>query len=57
MKTSCTNQLGIKVGVRRGKKEGVTPPANTPFYKQASEQIVKDDVIGFSSTSGICSWR
>jgi hypothetical protein len=28
---------------------GVTPPAPTPLYKQASGQISKDDENGFSS--------
>jgi hypothetical protein len=44
-----TDQLGIRVVVREG---GVTPP--TPmhsFLQQASGQIFKDDVNGFSSTS------
>jgi hypothetical protein len=44
----------IRWGVRRGRKGDVTSPANTPFYKQASGHIFKDDVNGFSSTSGIC---
>jgi hypothetical protein len=30
----------------------VTPPSPTPFYKQASGQIYKDDVNVFLSTLG-----
>jgi hypothetical protein len=37
--------------VLRGR--GVTPPAPTPFLQEASGQIYKDDVNGFSSTSDI----
>jgi hypothetical protein len=35
-------------------KISVTPPASTPVYKQVSEQILKDDVNGFSSILDIC---
>jgi hypothetical protein len=39
--------------VREG--EDVTPPTITPFYiEQASGQICKDDVNGFSLISYIC---
>jgi hypothetical protein len=38
-------------------EKGVTPPAPhnfLSFYKQASGQMFKDDVNGFSSTTIIC---
>jgi hypothetical protein len=41
------NQLGNRAVVRGG---GVTPPAPRRIKTQASGQILKDDVDGFSST-------
>ncbi len=40
--------MGNTVGVKGG---GVAPPALNRFLQQASVQIFKDDVNGFSSTS------
>ncbi len=49
-----TNQL-VRVVVRGG--GGLTPHAPTTFLQQASGQIFKDDVNGFSSTSDIYFMR
>jgi hypothetical protein len=48
-----TDQLGNRMVVVRG--EGVTSPSAHPhpFLQQASGQIFKDDVNGFSSISDI----
>jgi hypothetical protein len=46
------DQLGNRVV--RGGGRGVNPPSPTSFLLQASGQIFKDDVDGFSSTLDIC---